>query len=446
MTMKTSVALSAAAFALLVAAAACVGNDFNPGATGDGTDGGGTGNGGGDGGGAGGDSATPTCKGDTVEACGASCTACTPPTSGTVACTAGACVQSCTVATAKVCGTACVDTTTSSASCGSCGHSCEAGQCLGGACQPFPVATGFAAVHAIDISSSGLVISADADLKMCSDPGGCTAATLKTVGTGFSSLGDAAVAGTDVYFQTGQGDFSIIQHCPVTGCPAGGPVVIETKANDLIGRIVAGPNNVAWSRTQSFYGPYIHSCTLPACGTVLDLRPIPPDPAGNPAHETTIPIVTMAAGPTKLLYATSIYNDGVTHLRSCGLDATCPTPTAVDTAGSPVVALTQQGGLFYGSSGNGSGGQVIWSAPDAGTTTRTPLVADAAGVTDIAVDASGIYWINGTTGKVQVCKTLTGCPGGGDLLATGQTGATRIRVDAKFVYWMTPTSVMKLAK
>jgi hypothetical protein len=355
-------------------------------------------------------------------------------------------VQTCTATAQKACANTCLDTMVSAVHCGRCDHSCETGQCVAGACQPFPVATGFTAVHAIDISSSGLVISADGSITLCSAPGGCTPTTLKTVGTGFTNLRDAAVAGADVYFEVGQGDFSLIQKCPLTGCPAGGPVLIESVVNDTIARIVAGPNNVAWSRTQSFYGPYIHSCTLPGCSPVLNLRPIPPDPSTNPGHETTIPIVTMAVGPTKLLYATSIYNDGVTHLRSCALSATCTTPTNIDTAASTVVALTESAGLFYGSSANSTGGQVIWSASDVAPTTRTALVADAAGVADIAVDTSGIYWINATTGKVQVCKTLTGCPGGGDLLATGQMGATRIRVDAKFIYWMTPTAVWQLAK
>ena len=54
--------------------------------------------------------------------------------------------------------------------------------------------------------------------------------------------------------------------------------------------------------------------------------------------------------------------------------------------------------------------------------------------------------MNGTTGKVLRCATLTGCAGSGETLATGQVGATRIAVDAKFVYWTTSTTVMKVAK
>jgi hypothetical protein len=197
--MKTSVTLSVSAVALLVgtiSTSACeaIGGDFSVGApeTGQFEGGGGAEGGGVSAEGGGGDSSTPLCKGDTVAACGAACTACTPPTGGAVACTAAACVQTCTAATEKACGDKCLDTSISAVHCGRCDHSCEAGKCVAGACQPFPVATGFTAVHAIDISASGLVISADGDLTLCSAAGGCTATTLKTVGTGFNQLGDAA--------------------------------------------------------------------------------------------------------------------------------------------------------------------------------------------------------------------------------------------------------------
>jgi hypothetical protein len=195
--MKTAAAVSVSAFALLVAVvstSACeaIEGEFSVGASATGQLEGGPGAEGGGVGADSGDSSTPLCKGDTTAACGAACTACTTPTGGTAACTAGACVQACTTATEKACGGQCLDTSISAVHCGRCDHSCEAGKCVAGACQPFPVATGFTAVHAIDISASGLVISADGDLTLCSAAGGCTATTLKTVGTGFNQLGDAA--------------------------------------------------------------------------------------------------------------------------------------------------------------------------------------------------------------------------------------------------------------
>jgi hypothetical protein len=438
--MKLQAALSVSAVALLVAVAACVGDDpavggANP--TGTDGDGGQTEAGSGEG-------STPQCDGNKIEACGASCAPCTAPKDGTAACTNKTCVQTCGGALTTLCGDTCNDTTSSATSCGSCGHSCEGGSCLAGACQPFPAATGLTAVTGIDISPSGLVIAADGNLTLCAGPGTCTPVTLKTIVAGKGN-GDVAVAGTDVFFKTQEFDFENVSRCPVAGCPAAGPILVDQVANNVIGRIVAGPNNVAWSRAQSFYGPYTQQCALPACTTVTFLRPIPPDPASNPGREFTSPFVTMAAGPTKLLYATTIYNDGTTYLRSCAFGAPCGSPTKVDTGGF-VSALTFYAGSFYGASAASGGGSVIWGATDAAPTARTALVSDVAGVADVAVDASGIYWVNGTSGKVLRCPKLTGCTGGGDLLASGQTGATRIRVDAKFIYWMTPTSVMKLAK
>jgi hypothetical protein len=444
--MKALAKLCASAVLIALPMAACVGDEpVGSNAELDGglpdPDGGG---GDGDGGG-GGDGSSPACKGDAIEACGPSCAPCAAPAAGTVACTGGACVKSCAGATPTLCGDTCVDNAGSAAHCGKCDRSCGGGECVAGACQPIVVAAGFTTLHAFDVATNGVVISADSDLTLCDLPGGCKPTTLKTIKAGLSGLSDAVVAGADVYFASNQGDNELLSRCPVTGCPPAGPVLIENVVNDGIGRIVAGPDHLVWSRTQGFYGPYLRSCSLPACSAVDAVRPIPPDPAGNPGHETTDPFVTMGVGLTKVLYATSIYNDGTTHLRSCAFGAPCATPTKVDTGSSPVFALAYHAGVLYGASGS-AGGIGIWGASEATLSPRTPLASDAAGTSGLAVDASGIYWANGTTGKILRCGSLTGCAGGGELLASGQTGATRIRVDANFVYWMTPTQVMKVAK
>lgn len=389
------------------------------------------------------------CSGDTVDACGASCTKCTAPTGGTVDCVAGACQGKCP-GTQTICGNACVDTQGSATNCGACGHTCGAGPCNAGACQPFPVATGFTAVHGISASSAGVVIAADSDLSLCTKPEGCTATgSLTTIRAGLSQLSDVTVADTNVYFSAGNGDFQIVFRCPVAGCPAAGPDTIENIVNDGIGRVVASPTNVAWTRYQSYYGPYSHQCALPACSTNLVVRPQPATGpySSDPTREMTVPSSIVSVGKVSTLWATgSLYNDATKQLRACGLAASCPTPTELDTGGNVVTALTYYNDLHYGASGASGGGSVIFSVSDATPGARTLLVSDAAGIADVAVDASGIYWSNAQTGKILRCSTLTGCQGSGQTLATGQTGVSRVRLDAGFVYWMTPTAVMKVAK
>ncbi len=136
--------------------------------------------------------------------------------------------------------------------CGKCGHSCGAGQCSAGACQPITVASGFTEVHAIAASPNGIVISADSDVSLCASPAGCTPTSLTTLKAGVSQLHDVTVAGTNVYFDGNSGDYEIVYRCPLARCLGAGPDIVENVVNDGIGRVVAGPNDVLWTRYQSY--------------------------------------------------------------------------------------------------------------------------------------------------------------------------------------------------
>lgn len=398
-----------------------------------------------------GTSGSPTCKGDSIDACGATCTKCTAPTGGTVECAAGVCQQKCP-GTQIACGNACIDGSTARDNCGRCGRHCGAGACTAGACQPFPAITGLSNVHTISTTlPEGVVISANQDLTYCDMPNGCTTNNIKTIKAGVSQLNDAVVVGSDVYFDGNEGDFEIVYRCPVGGCPGTGPETIDRQVNDGIGRVIAGPNTVLWTRLQSFYGPYSERCTLPQCRDNLVVRPQPTSGPYSqvPDREQTIPTRVTSVGAAHTLWATgSLYNSNVKQLRACPLAGACPTPIELDTGANSVSALTFHAGKHYGASFAGSGGgNVIFSVDDANpTAARVLLINDAAGIVDIAVDPSGIYWVNGTTGRVAKCPTLTGCMGTGETLATNQQGATKIRLDSKFVYWLMPTAVMKVAK
>ncbi len=65
-----------------------------------------------------------TCVANDTSACGASCTLCAAPSGGTVSCSGTGCVQACTVATDAVCSDTCVDESSNTGNCGTCGHAC----------------------------------------------------------------------------------------------------------------------------------------------------------------------------------------------------------------------------------------------------------------------------------------------------------------------------------
>jgi hypothetical protein len=438
---------AAASIATLVVLAACVGDDANV----NGSSGGTSGSSGStpvEGGSSGADGSPSSCKGDTVEACGASCTKCTAPTGGTVECTNGACQQKCTAAT-TLCGSACIDLESSPTDCGKCGHSCNGGACTTHTCGPIDVASGFTEVSSIAASSMGIVMVVNgSDVKRCGIPTGCSAATLSDISTGSNNLNRVAVAGSEVFWDGAPSDPWIVWHCPLTGCPGAGPTVAESN-NDTFGALVAGPNDVYWA-ISGYYAQYSHRCKPPACSTLTDVRPY--SNTGNqynstltPTHEMSIPTTIASVGAVTVLWNTGgLYNSGTKFLRSCALATTCTTPTEIDTAPTyGVSALTYYNGQHYGASGGS-----IFSVPDvAGATTRTALAPDAAGIVGMAVDASGIYWVNGTSGNVRRCAKLTGCAAGEvETLATGQTGAKAIAIDAANVYWAMPTKVMRVVK
>lgn len=453
--MRTVLGIVTGSLLGLAALAACVGDDpFTTSPGGDASTGGTSGTSGNTGDGGPGSSGMPACAGDTVEACGDVCTKCAAPTGGTVACTKRQCAPSC--GTQSLCGDACVDLQTSAANCGTCGHSCGAGSCVAGACQAITVAT-FTSVEGIAASPKGIVIAADSTINLCAKPEGCTAATsLTTIKSGISQLNSVTVSTTGAtstaFWDGNEGDFEVVYSCPVDGCPAGIATTVESLVNDSIGRVIAGPNTVLWTRYQSYYGPYSTKCTPPACTTKDPVRPLSSTGPyyDNPAREMGVPSRIFSVGATKTIWATpQLYNDNNKQLRYCTYGTSCATPAEISRGPFyGVRALTYFNGNHYVAIGNSTSptGDVIGSMSDATPSTPTPLVGDAMGVAAIAVDASGIYWVNGTTGRVARCAKLTGCTGSGDTLATGETGVKDIAVDDKYVYWATPTAVRKVAK
>jgi hypothetical protein len=430
----------------LVVLAACVGSD--PGDTSSSsssTSGGSSG--------AGSSSGATACAGDTIEACGPQCTKCTAPTDGKVACTGGQCVPSCDTLT--LCGDACVDTKTKAEHCGKCGHSCGAGTCIASACQPITVAT-YTALHGIAASPKGIVMAGDSEVDLCTKPEGCTAATsITTIKGGVEALNSVTVAVTGttstVFWDGNEGDNEVVYTCPIDGCPAGLATTVDNIVNDTVGRVIAGPNTVLWTRRQSYYGPYAAKCTPPTCGTKDVVRPEgSSDYSADPARETTVPSTIFSVGATKTIWATGgLNNDNNKQLRYCTYGVSCATPTEISRGSFyGVRALTYFNGIHYVAMGNTTvtTSDIIGSISDASPDTPTALAGDAIGISDIAVDASGIYWVNGTTGKVFRCATLTGCAGSGEILAAGETAPKHIAVDDTYVYWANDTTVRKVAK
>src|SRR5262249_20423116 len=143
---------------------------------------------------------------------------------------------------------------------------------------------------------------------LCAKPEGCTSpGSLTTIKAGLSALNDITVAGADAYFGGNEGDYAIVYKCPVAGCPAAGPTIVESGVNDDPGRIVAGPSDVLWTRFN-YYGPYSRKCSLPACSANVGVRPYPPAVGSGYGsdnnRELVVPSKIVSVGLASTLWAT----------------------------------------------------------------------------------------------------------------------------------------------
>jgi hypothetical protein len=383
-----------------------------------------------------GSSGTPQCAGDTPEACGPACERCAAPANGRATCSAGACGKACDGA--ELCGDVCAVLATSADHCGRCGRSCLGGTCLGSKCQPFPLVTGLTSTHAIDVAADALLVSTGTLVGRCPLPAGCATAAPTAVSSGYLGLTEAVFAGTaDVYWTAGSQantDLFRVYRCPLSGCPTT-PTAIQSVVLD-VSKLAASAAHVAWSRGRDVY-----ACAHPGCSSSTDYQIVSNTTAITGPY-------AMAIGANDLFYGDA--TAGVAALKRCALDgALCAAPAQVTQSYmTAAVALGYHAGIVYGAfkgNDNQAGDGRVWSVAATGGPI-VPVATDVGGISDLAVDASGVYWTNAATGALYTCP-LAGCPQPTPLV-TGQAAGTmkRVRVDASAVYWMTDNAVYRLAK
>jgi hypothetical protein len=273
-----------------------------------------------------------------------------------------------------------------------------------------------------------------------------------TIATAIANPWDIAVEQGNLYF-TSNVDAGAIYKCSAPDCSH-----LETLASNLAGpaRMALGADTVYWS---NFGDGTVQSCAMSGCGetptTVATGQASALGIATNTSTlywaELTSPGSVLScplsgcpdAGPTVVAaneaYPYSIAADstgvywGTTggDVRFCALGQ-CPQPTTL---------ASQQGEVKYTVLGQGS---LFWSdAEDQGSvdgcteTACTPMqLATAENPVDLAVDTTGIYWVEKNTpgGSVQMCP-LTGCePSGPRVLALGLNAPTGMALDATYVY------------
>jgi hypothetical protein len=201
-----------------------------------------------------------------------------------------------------------------------------------------------------------------------------------------------------------------IELCPTSGCPAD-PAIVEPGGNYTY-RLGSSASDIYWileatnGRLSRCASPTNGACTVTTVATGLR-RPI--------------------AATDSDVYVTVYSSNGVGHLLPTDVNAT---PTDLGVSG--FVSYAAYGRDVY----------VLFTAPPARITRLDPTVDGGTppilgypgtGSAELAVDGSGLYWIDGAT--IQHCP-LAACPAAGSAeIAAGLSSPHLLRLQGNFVYW-----------
>ncbi len=383
-----------------------------------------------------------------VNSCGSGCAPCSGPPSGhgQATCSSNSCGVSCDSGYG-LCSNDCVLLTTDANNCGTCGHGCGPGAtCSGGKCQAVALAANLSApngLQGLDVSPDGVYFTASGGVFSCGLTS-CPATGPQQIGGGFGQtfavvvtrgLSPNLVAFDGTPAEPGPSDF--LYTCPVGGCATTVPSVTAWggKSQSGLGTITALAGSVYYL-TEGTGGSRISRCSGAGISTCTQLTS-----PGGLASDT----YNFAVDANNLYYfapssTTSSYDDLVacsTATTPCTVSA--PLATAVFLPGK----VTAYGGNVYWWAGK-SADPLLACAATGCSNSPTTIVKPVDGVSELFVDASGVYWIN-TTGVLNKCP-LTGCPGTGPTIITsGISGAKFLKVQGTSAYWLGTSAVYRIA-
>jgi hypothetical protein len=344
------------------------------------------------------------------------------------------------------CDGSCIDTLSSTSSCGTCGHDCEGNLCASGLCLATGVAIGTTPVSLV-VDSTNVYFTDAVGTVVQAPSGGGTAVTLAS---GVPGPFGIAVDPAFVYF-TNQGAISgsgkdgsvlkvpIAQGSPGDGGADSGPGDAGAPTAIATGRkrpqaIAVTATDVYWVESSSTSNGEILTCPT----------------AGCPKNEPTV-VASALASPSGLavdadgdVYVTTSAGGTVNRYTKSG--STWAVQVLADSLNEPTGIALVGGTVYWATTGTGA----IESIPATGGSPSI-LAATMGAPSAIAADAVNVYWSDSAPimpfGPLNSC-VVTGCPPTGPVLLVGisQT-ATDIAIDSLFVYWIaTGGQILRVAK
>jgi hypothetical protein len=328
------------------------------------------------------------------------------------------------------CDGACIDVTFNANHCGRCDHACgPGGACLAGACQPAVVVRDVDGPLQLAPTADGVTWSERTGVSRCPLAASCTP---DVIATGYERLSELVVAGDRVFFFGTRNESTEarvrIYECPAAGCATMLPPAIDaTEIDAVFSDLWRGTTHLYW-RSE---GQRIHGCELASCATTVSSW-------AESAFATDV---------TSLVVGDDIVYVGVDgDLRTCPEATGCGAPgTVAGTDGILLPFRVHRGRAYW--IGETSGVTFVFTCPLDDCTSPTPLAQDAAGLKEVAVDDSGVYWLNDVTGTIRHCP-LTGCPADAEAtyLVRDRAKPELMALGPGFVYWIEDRTIVRIAK
>ncbi len=303
------------------------------------------------------------------------------------------------------------------ANCGSCGHNCFNGTCVGGQCQPFVLASSVTAYDLIAVNGSLYWVDQNNSVSTCVVTNGTCSP--HTIATGQSSPERITYDGNAYIYWSNYG----------TG---GGPdgSIVSYKLSDGTTRTVAPniwtPEGVAADGTYVFWAEF--AMAAPAKIVRLTLS--------NSTTATYLP--ASSAGPTAVaLRSGEVYwteaDDGNVEENQ---ESTSLTPANVAMGQSSPYALSVDATYLYWVDFVGQG--PVWQYTLSNAQSRQLATMESFPIR-VASDAARVYWLDqgafmGSSGKLVGCDPTNCMPT--DLDTSLKTGAS-LAIDSNAVYYGT---------
>ena len=289
-------------------------------------------------------------------------------------------------------------------SCGACGHGCLGGACIAGACEPVVLASNESPFFGIAVDATTVFFTSGNAVRRVEKDG----TGLSTVATGPCATRRVALDATRVYWTTCDKAMRSLKDglLPQTRLTsAGAPYDLAIAGSTAY----VGLNQAASVTKMGIDGTNAATFVAPPVPFVQDL-----------AIDGSRLYLTTWSGSSVEAF------DLVTAARTT-LAATAGEAWGID-ADAQYLYVADQGGQVLRVAKDGSG--------------ATAIATGQGGPSDVAADATDVYWLNAGSGQLMRRALAGGAPGE---LAAGPVGAA-IALDGSAIYWVAGSEVLRLAK